>query len=383
MRNVQIEARTTSRPKVIVASYEFFPRKAGISIYVQEMAKSLQERGFDVTVWAPFAPEIRERHFPYPVRTLPFKGTQGWISRIAFACYLIRDRQEIGRSILFLPEPGPIRAMMYLLLLPLFRPARLVVALHGTEIHSLSSFFHRRLLFRRLLERADRIGVVSDFTRRLLEDRFPTLQGRAVVTANALRTDLPREIPEPEQESNNKIILTVARVYPRKGQIYVLQAIRKLPAEERAKTVYWIVGPANTKRYLRRLVAYATKYELKIKVFGEVDDGALSRIYKQADIFAMTSVPYNRSVEGFGLSYLEASSFGLPVVGFRFGGVGEAVKDGETGLLCDQHDTNELARNLFKLLTDKGLRQKLGRSGELWARRNSWLENADALFNDL
>ena len=383
MRNDQIRACPTNRPKVIVASHEFYPRKAGISIYVQEMAKSIQEQGFDVTVWAPSAPEIDKRRFPYSVRTLPPNVSNGCIFQLAFACCLVRHRKEISRSILFLPEPGPIHSMIYLQLLPLIQPAKLVLALHGTEIHSLASLFHRRLLFQRFLQHADRIGVVSEFTRRLLEDCFPALQGKAVVTANALRTDLPHDSSEPEKDPNSKIILTVARIYPRKGQIYVLEALRKLPPEERARTIYWIVGPANTRRYLRRLVAYATKYQINIKVFGEVDDEELSRIYKQADIFAMTSVSYKRSVEGFGLSYLEASSFGLPVVGFRFGGVGEAVKDGETGLLCNQRDTDALARNLYKLLTDKGLRERLGRSGVSWARRNSWLDNADVLFRDL
>lgn len=383
MRNDQIREHPTNRPPVIVVSHEFYPRKSGIAIYVQEMARSIQENGYEVTVWAPSASKVNKRQFPYHVRTFPVSFSYGCMFRFAFVYFLIRHRKEISRSILFLPEPGFIHSMIYLQLLPLIRPAKLVLALHGSEIYSFASLPHRRLLFRQFLQNADRIAVVSKFTRGLLESYFPGLHGKTVVTANALRTDLLRDLSEPEKDPNSKIILTVARIYPRKGQIYVLEALGKLPAQERAKTVYWIVGPANRKHYLKRLITYAKRHRINIKVFGEVNEEELTQIYQQADIFAMTSVPYKRSIEGFGLSYLEASSFGLPVVGFRFGGVSEAVKDGETGLLCDQRDTDALAKNLYKLLINKSLRERLGRSGTSWAQQNSWLDNANALLRNL
>ncbi|AWT61054.1 MAG: GDP-mannose-dependent alpha-(1-6)-phosphatidylinositol monomannoside mannosyltransferase [Candidatus Moanabacter tarae] len=383
MRNDQIRERPANRTPVIIITHEFYPRKSGIAIYVQEMAKSIQEKGYEVTVWAPSASKVNKRHFPYTVRTLPVSFSFGFMFPFAFVYYLIRHRKEISRSILFLPEPGFIHSMIYLQLLPLIQPAKLVVALHGSEIYSFASFLHRRLLFRRFLQNADRIAVVSRFTRNLLDSFFPNFHGKTVVTANALRTDLPRDLSEPEKDPNSKIILTVARIYPRKGQIYVLEALGKLPLKERMETVYWIVGPANRKHYLKRLVTYAKNHSINIKIFGEVNEEELSQIYRQADIFAMTSVPYKRSIEGFGLSYLEASSFGLPVVGFRFGGVNEAVKDGETGLLCDQRDTDALAKNFHKLLKNKGLRDLIGRHGISWAKQNSWPANANALLRNL
>ncbi len=383
MRNDQIRERPTNRTPVIIISHEFYPRKSGIAIYVQEMARSIQEEGYEVTVWAPSSSKVNKHQFPYTVRTLPVSFSFGCMFQFAFVYYLIRHRKEISRSILFLPEPGFIHSMIYLQLLPFIQPVKLVLALHGSEIYWFASFPHRRLLFRRFLQNADRIAVVSRFTRSLLEKFFSSLHGKTVVTANALRTDLPRDLSEPEKDPNSKIILTVARIYPRKGQIYVLEALGKLSLKERAETVYWIVGPANRKHYLKRLVTYAKRHGINIKIFGEVTEEELTQIYQQADIFAMTSVPYKRSIEGFGLSYLEASSFGLPVVGFRFGGVSEAVKDGETGLLCDQRDTDSLAKNLHKLLNNKSLRESIGRSGISWAQQNSWRNNANALLHNL
>ncbi len=62
-------------------------------------------------------------------------------------------------------------------------------------------------------------------------------------------------------------------------------------------------------------------------------DDELSEIYDSADIFAMTSVDYGSSVEGFGLVYLEAAAHRLPVVAHAVGGVAEAIVDEVTGLL--------------------------------------------------
>jgi phosphatidyl-myo-inositol dimannoside synthase len=67
-----------------------------------------------------------------------------------------------------------------------------------------------------------------------------------------------------------------------------------------------------------------------------------------------------RSVEGFGLSYLEAGWFGVPSIAGSEGGAADAVLDGETGLLCDGANQSEVTRSLLKLLGDEALRKRLG-----------------------
>ena len=118
-------------------------------------------------------------------------------------------------------------------------------------------------------------------------------------------------------------------------------------------------------------------------VMRDVVDAAVTRAYGEADIFAMTSVRHRRSVEGLGLACLEASALGIPVIAHRIGGVEDAVKDGESGMLVEPDDRDALARAIAALLEDDELRRSLGAGGRRWARRFSWETTAARLFDNL
>ena len=80
---------------------------------------------------------------------------------------------------------------------------------------------------------------------------------------------------------------------------------------------------------------------------------------KDFDIFVIPSNypdPFPRSV-------IEAMSFALPVVGFKAGGIVEAVQSGETGVLCESGDTDEMGRAILDLVSDSKLRKKMGKAG--------------------
>jgi glycosyltransferase involved in cell wall biosynthesis len=166
-------------------------------------------------------------------------------------------------------------------------------------------------------------------------------------------------------------ILTLARVHPRKGQLDTARALARLPPELRAGIVYQVGGKGDV-RYLRKVEAVCCDAGIAFEHLGEVGPDPLAATYQQCDIFAMTSRSLPKSVEGFGIAYLEAGFHGKPVVGYRSGGSGEAVMDGETGLLVDERDMDALANALQRLLTDSGLRQRLGEGGRKHAARYSW-----------
>jgi glycosyltransferase involved in cell wall biosynthesis len=88
-----------------------------------------------------------------------------------------------------------------------------------------------------------------------------------------------------------------------------------------------------------------------------------------ADVFALAS-----SSEGMPVSVLEAMAAGLPVVASRVGGVPEQVVDGETGVLVDPGDAEDLADALSRLLGDVELRRRLGAAGRARAEQAFDLE---------
>ena len=112
--------------------------------------------------------------------------------------------------------------------------------------------------------------------------------------------------------------------------------------------------------------------------WGAQDDAALARIYAGAAVYAQGSRSLARSVEGFGLTFLEAAFHGCAVAAYRSGGVAEAVLDGETGLLVPEGDEAALAEAIRRLLEDDGLRARLGARGQEFARGLHWETAAEA-----
>ena len=56
-------------------------------------------------------------------------------------------------------------------------------------------------------------------------------------------------------------------------------------------------------------------------------------LLEKSNLFVMPSIVYKKSVEGFGIAYIEAATYGKPSIGGIFGGEADAIKDGETGYL--------------------------------------------------
>jgi phosphatidylinositol alpha-1,6-mannosyltransferase len=100
-----------------------------------------------------------------------------------------------------------------------------------------------------------------------------------------------------------------------------------------------------------------------VRFLTEVPDRDLPAIYNVAEIYLGVSRLMEQRVEGFGISIAEASACGIPVVAGRSGGIPEAVRDGETGLLVDAERADEVAEAVGRLLDDRELRGRLGAAG--------------------
>lgn len=370
------------KPLVLV-THEFFPHHGGIAIYAAEMAKAAQEMGYEVEVWAPALPAgIVETQRPFAIRRLPLAGDHSLVSQWRMARELMAHRSRLRAATLYIPEPGPLLAMLLLQYFDALQATRLVLTFHGSEIQRLASRPLLRWSTNHLLKKAAKVSVVSSYALDLLIKHFPTSSAKAVLTPGALRTDLaPQQAPAaPAGTKNRIIILTVARINPRKGQLQVITALKALPPAQQLRIEYWLVGSHSKENYDLALDAAAADAAFHIKFLGDISDEKLGHIYQQADIFAMTSMPHKHSVEGFGLVYLEAGAHGLPVVAHDIGGVAEAVLHGETGLLVKPGDTIALTEAFSKLIADASLRRRLGAAGRLRALKNSWRHSAESLF---
>ena len=373
-------AAKPSSPLFLI-THEFYPVSGGIATFAEEIAKASAGLGYDVEVWAQSAPPNVEKKWPFRIRRLPLKGTHDLACQFRLACQLVSSRRQLRNATVYLPEPGPMLTMMLLQFFKAFRPKRLVLTFHGTEILDFAKGPVRRWLAGRLIRHATRVSTLTIYTRELLLEHFPHAADKIFLTPGALRSDFA-VVPERSARSNDKIvILTVGRLHPRKGQLVTLKALQMLSPEVRARIEYWIAGGGNKAGYEERLRAQAAlDPALKVRFFGNIPDEELADLYQRSDIFALTSTKYGNSIEGFGLVYLEAAAQGLPIVAHRVGGVSEAVRDGVTGLLVTPDRPAELAAAFERLIHDEPLRKRFGNAGRIWSARNRWEETASTLF---
>ncbi len=367
---------------VFLITHEFYPKRGGIATFTEEIAKASVALGFNVEVWAQSAPSDKEKSWPFKIHRLPIKGTHDLACQVGLAMQLIRQRRRLRYATVYLPEPGPMLAMMLLQFSKAFRPHRLVLTFHGSEILKFYRNPFTRSLARRLIEKSTRISTLTNYTQELLLTHFPEARGKSFITPGAVRSDFAVVERKIEEEKPKTIILTVGRLHPRKGQLMTLHALQALAPRFRSQIEYWVVGQSKGK-YEEKMRAEAARSDLTVRFFGNPPDDELDAIYDRADIFAMTSIDYRRSVEGFGLVYLEASAHGLPIVAHDVGGVSEAVVDGVTGLLVRPDRPAQLTASFERLIDDPMLRKKLGAAGREWATRTDWKHSASLLFSHL
>ena len=161
---------------------------------------------------------------------------------------------------------------------------------------------------------------------------------------------------------DDPIILTVARLVPHKGQDVIVRALPQL-VREFPNLRYVVVGEGHDETRLRA-IAVELGVESSVIFAGPIAEDDLPEAYATATIYAGPSRVDNEiNVEGFGISFLEASSSGLPVVAGDSGGVRSAVRDGETGIVLAPRDVDAWVAALGDLLRNDQKRQMLGAAG--------------------
>lgn len=253
----------------------------------------------------------------------------------------------------------------------------------------------------------DAVCGCSDYITKRIADRFPDLADRCFTLHNGCNVDRfcteleHQESPESIRDrlgiAGKKIILFAGRVGSEKGVHVLLDAMRRV-LQENPDTALLILGDRSSQppspRWLERKDPDFDKFEKhrgnywahcqelaepcadRIFFLGSIPHHQLPTYYGLADVFVHPAV-WN---EPFGMVLTEAMGCGLPVVSTQVGGIPEIVVDGETGLLVQPGDSDELGAAICKLLSSDELRQNMGRRG--WERvrsRFTWESTSSTL----
>ncbi len=154
--------------------------------------------------------------------------------------------------------------------------------------------------------------------------------------------------------TDEKIILTVGRLVARKGHALLLQALSHL---KDLKFKYFIIGRGPEQDALRVQIQ-AAQLEDRVFLLDDVTTEQLPYFYQLADLFAMPHQVSDTDVEGFGMVFLEAATFHLPIIAGSSGGVREIFTGQGDVIYAD--DVGQLEIALRTLVTDRQKSQELG-----------------------
>lgn len=352
---------------ILIYTHEFYPFRGGIANWTLEMVKGLVQNSHNVTV---LAPKYTFKSQPDPdlpgirIRRMPL-ATKGRISYFVgllyFPFFLMFEKYD---KVIVCDATSQVVASIVGYLLR----ANYVVIVHGTEIlmhYSRKSFYQKikaniiTLFFSRAV-----IIANSHATKNLLLQKACSSLCIAVVYCcideKYLSIKPQSHVLFSETDLRTRhILLTVARLYPRKGHDMVLRSLVDIK-ESIPEVLYLIVGDGINRKVLEELV-FSLRLQDHVIFTGSVPD--IIPYLDLCDIFVMPSRE-DQGIEGFGISYLEAMARGKPVIGGRHGGVPEVIVDGVNGYLVDSNSIPQLSAAINRLLLDPELAEELGNHGK-------------------
>jgi glycosyltransferase involved in cell wall biosynthesis len=204
----------------------------------------------------------------------------------------------------------------------------------------------------------DEVIAVSQFTKdKLAEKGIPA--GNIEVIHNGVEIPLnggtakERIRSELNIDSDSRLLGFIGRLAPQKGISCLLQAAQKI-CTRTADVSLVIIGDGELKNEAESFIA-SNNLGGRVFMLGWRKDA--TDLLEDIDVLLLPSI-----FEGLPMIILEAMARGVPVIATDVGGIGEAVKDGETGLLIKPGDPDAIVTSVFELFDNPELAEKISRN---------------------
>ena len=146
-------------------------------------------------------------------------------------------------------------------------------------------------------------------------------------------------------------LITVSRFDKRKNHEKVIMALRNLK-QIYPNIVYICVGYGEEEDSIKKLVK-ELDLEAQVMFFKDISNDLKNALVAKSDIFVMPSIIHKKSVEGFGIAYVEAAQYGIPSLGGKDGGAADAIDHEKTGLICDGNNLDDIYSSINTMLENK------------------------------
>jgi len=246
--------------------------------------------------------------------------------------------------------------------------------IHGKEInHPKGTSLNKRAV--KILNNVEKVIANSEYTKNLAIGNGVNQEKIIVINPGI----------NPVQELNKKTLekvenllkvktprlITVSRFDKRKNHEKVIMALRNLK-QNYPDIVYICIGYGDEEENLKKLVQ-ELNLSSQVMFFKDISDDLKNSLLAKSDIFVMPSIIHKKSVEGFGIAYVEAAQYGVPSLGGKDGGASDAIDHNKTGLICDGNSLDDIYSSLNSMIENKKYLE-LGKYAREFVAKFQWKE---------
>ena len=247
-----------------------------------------------------------------------------------------------------------------------------ICLIHSKEInHRKGSLLNKRVL--KVLNNIDHVVSNSKFTKNLAINSG--VNGKKIIVINPgvePSKELSKEIlfeAEDMLQHKNPRLITVSRLEKRKNHEKIIMSLRNLK-QLYPNIIYTCIGYGEEEENIKKLVK-ELNLENQVLFLKNISQELKNALLAKSNLFVMPSVIYKKSVEGFGIAYIEAAQYGLPSIGGKDGGEADAIKNNETGIICDGNSLDEIYSSIDLILKNNSYKNFINKTKE-FAKKFEW-----------
>jgi len=226
-----------------------------------------------------------------------------------------------------------------------------ICLIHGKEInHEKGTNLNKRVL--NVLNNVEVIVANSKYTKDLAIQKGAEENKIIVINPGV---DLVQELNKKMLDKVESLLkhksprlITVSRFDKRKNHEKVIMALRNFK-QIYPGIIYICVGYGDEEQNIKKLVEELDLKE-QVMFFKDISNELKNSLLAKSNIFIMPSIIHKKSVEGFGIAYVEAAQYGIPSIGGVDGGASDAIDHKKTGLICDGNNLNEIYSSINSML---------------------------------
>ena len=229
-----------------------------------------------------------------------------------------------------------------------------ICLIHGKEInHEKGTSLNKRVL--EVLDSVETIVANSEYTKNLAIS-LGVQQDKIVVINPGVDP-----VEELDKKTLDKVenllkhkspkLITVSRFDKRKNHEKVIMALRNLK-QIYPSIIYICVGYGDEEENIKKLVA-ELGLQPQVMFFKDISNELKNALVAKSNIFVMPSIIHKKSVEGFGIAYVEAAQYGIPSIGGKDGGAADAIEHEKTGLICDGNNLDDIYSSIYSMLENQ------------------------------